>query len=79
MLQPLVLRVRVRADLKRIMSISDSLAELNHSRFQSFQTGVDASSIAPGDNFKQALLAFDGPVCKGMLQHCVACGCRGLA
>lgn len=48
------------------MGISDSLAELNYNRFQTFQTDVDASSLALGDDFKQALLAFDGPVCKGM-------------
>lgn len=43
-------------DLKKLMSISDNLAELNHERYQEFET-----PFTPG-NAKQALLAFKGDV-----------------
>lgn len=47
-------------DLKRLMGISDNLADLNHQRFQAFKTrGKPASS-------KQAALAFNGDVYQGL-------------
>lgn len=47
-------------DLKRLMAISDSLAELNVARFRSFEPGGD---LRLG---KQAVLTFDGDVYKGL-------------
>lgn len=43
-------------DLKKLMGISDKLAELNHNRFQKFTSKFNAS------NSRQALLAFNGDV-----------------
>lgn len=48
-------------DLKRLMKLSDSLAELNHERFQSF----DAKASRPKGS-KQAALAFDGDTYTGL-------------
>ncbi len=47
-----------RTDLKRLMSISDALAELNYQRFQAF----DPES----EDGMQAVLAFDGDVYTGL-------------
>ena len=47
-----------RTDLKRLMSISDALAELNYQRFQAF----DPQS----EDGMQAVLAFDGDVYTGL-------------
>ncbi len=44
------------ADLKKMMSISDKLSELNYQRFQGFSNKFDSK------NSKQAILAFDGDV-----------------
>lgn len=49
------------ADLKRLMKLSDSLAKLNHRRFQDF----DAENPRP-DGSKQAALAFDGDTYVGL-------------
>ena len=55
-----VTRDLTRADLKRLMGISDKLADLNHERFQSFKTrGKPAEA-------KQAALAFNGDVYQGL-------------
>ena len=51
-----VLRDYSEKDLKKLMSISDNLAELNHERYQEFET-----PFSPG-NAKQALMAFKGDV-----------------
>lgn len=48
-------------DLKRLMKLSDALAELNYQRFQSF----DANSTRPQGS-KQAALAFDGDTYTGL-------------
>lgn len=48
------------ADLKRLMNISDSLADLNHARFQSF------GRPRRGDTAKQAALAFAGDTYTGL-------------
>ncbi len=49
-----------RADLKRLMSLSDNLAELNYVRYQSFQP-----NFTP-DNAKQAAFAFRGDTYVGL-------------
>jgi cytoplasmic iron level regulating protein YaaA (DUF328/UPF0246 family) len=46
------------ADLKRLMSISDKLAELNRDRFQAFDPACDDGL--------QAVIAFDGDVYNGL-------------
>ncbi|MEM9478616.1 MAG: peroxide stress protein YaaA [Verrucomicrobiota bacterium] len=48
-----------KARLKKLMSISEKLAELNHGRFQDWTTPFDKT------NAKQALLAFKGDVYTG--------------
>lgn len=48
-----------RADLRRLMSISEKLADLNHARFQAFDP-------APGDEALPAALAFAGDVYAGL-------------
>jgi len=48
------------ADIGKLMSISDKLADLNHGRYQSW-----AQPFSP-DNAKQALLAFKGDVYAGL-------------
>jgi cytoplasmic iron level regulating protein YaaA (DUF328/UPF0246 family) len=53
-----VMRKLRKADLKRLMSISDNLASLNHARFQAF----DPDS----EDGVQAALAFDGDVYDGL-------------
>ncbi|MEM8986895.1 MAG: peroxide stress protein YaaA [Pseudomonadota bacterium] len=49
-----------RGDLKRLMGISDNLADLNYERFQAFKTGGRISGA------KQAGLAFNGDVYTGL-------------
>lgn len=49
------------ADLKRLMKLSDTLARLNHQRFQEFDPGKQRP---PGS--KQAALAFDGDTYVGL-------------
>lgn len=49
------------ADLKRLMKLSDSLARLNHERFQDF----DPKAARPKGS-KQAALAFDGDTYVGL-------------
>ena len=53
-----VARKLKKADLKRLMSISDKLAELNHGRFQAFDPACDDGL--------QAMIAFDGDVYNGL-------------
>src|ERR1700688_1352528 len=53
-----VTRKLKRTDLKRLMAISDKLAELNYERFQAF----DPDS----DDGVQAMIAFDGDVYDGL-------------
>jgi cytoplasmic iron level regulating protein YaaA (DUF328/UPF0246 family) len=53
-----VTRKLKRADLKRLMSISDALAELNYHRFQSFDP--------EGEDGLQAVMAFAGDVYDGL-------------
>jgi hypothetical protein len=45
--------------LKKMMSVSDAVADLNYKRFQSFEDQDE----------KQAALAFDGPAYKGLKAH----------
>lgn len=52
-------RALAPADLKRLMGISDALADLNHARFQAFGT-------AQGEQAKQAALAFSGDTYTGL-------------
>ncbi len=47
-------------DLKRLMHISDALADLNHARFQEF------GDPRPGESAKQAALAFNGDTYTGL-------------
>ena len=49
-------RQLTQSQIKGLMSVSDAIAKLNHTRFQSFET-LSA---------KQAALAFDGPAYKGL-------------
>lgn len=49
-----------RADLKRLMGISDNLADLNYQRFQNLQLK------SSGEGTKQAALAFNGEVYLGL-------------
>jgi hypothetical protein len=53
-----VTRRLTRADLKRLMDISDKLALLNHERFQAFDP--------EGEDGVQAAMAFDGDVYDGL-------------
>lgn len=48
-----------RADLRRLMSISDKLADLNHARFQAFDIESDEGAL-------QAAFAFAGDVYDGL-------------
>ncbi len=54
-----IARTLKRADLKRLMGISDKLADLNVGRFQAFKPGAKASGM-------QAALAFAGDVYTGL-------------
>jgi len=47
-----------RADLKRLMNISDDLADLNYQRFQAFSTGLKGATAAA--------LTFNGDVYQGL-------------
>lgn len=50
---------QTRADLRRLMSISDKLADLNHARFQAFDPEATDTGV-------QAALAFAGDVYEGL-------------
>lgn len=54
-----VTRELTRADLRRLMSISESLADLNFNRFQAFNNDVTDSDL-------QAVFAFAGDVYEGL-------------
>jgi cytoplasmic iron level regulating protein YaaA (DUF328/UPF0246 family) len=54
-----VTRKLSRADLRRLMSISDKLADLNHARFQAFDVAEDEGAL-------QSALAFAGDVYDGL-------------
>jgi cytoplasmic iron level regulating protein YaaA (DUF328/UPF0246 family) len=55
-----ITRTLSAADLKRLMGISDALAELNHARFQ------ELGSPRLGETAKQAALAFNGDTYTGL-------------
>src|SRR5690606_31342693 len=54
------MRKKSPGDLQKLMSISDTLAELNVERFREFTTPFDR------DNAKQSILAFTGDTYKDM-------------
>jgi hypothetical protein len=54
------LKQKSSADLQKLMKVSENIANLNVARFNGFSTPFDL------DNSKQALLAFQGDVYKGM-------------
>ncbi len=54
------LRALKKAELKKLLHVSDKLAELNYQRYQAFKTPFTA------DNAKQAALAFSGDVYQGL-------------
>lgn len=54
-----VTRQLSRADLRRLMSISEALADLNYERFQAFNNEVDENNV-------QAVFAFAGDVYEGL-------------
>jgi len=54
-----VTRELTRADLRRLMSISEALADLNWNRFQAFNNDVTETDV-------QAVLAFAGDVYEGL-------------
>ena len=55
-----VLKKKSARSLKKLMSVSDNIAELNVERFQNYQTPFTL------DNAKQAVLAFKGDVYTGL-------------
>ena len=55
-----VAKTQSSADLKRLMHISDALAEMNYERFQAFRLSNRSNSAKP------AGLAFDGDVYWGL-------------
>jgi len=55
-----VLRKKRKTSLKKLMNISDQLADLNVKRYQHFETPFNT------DNAKQSLLAFKGDVYTGL-------------
>jgi len=54
-----VMKLKDKAALKKMMSVSDAVADLNFKRFQAFDKQEE----------KQAALAFDGPAYKGLKAH----------
>lgn len=55
-----VLKKKSKNDIKKLMSVSDNIAELNVERYQNFETPFSL------DNAKQAALAFKGDVYTGL-------------
>ncbi len=55
-----VMKKKSSADLKKLMAVSDDLAQLNHSRFQEWKIPFTL------DNAKQAILTFKGDVYKSL-------------
>ncbi len=55
-----ILRDKSVNDIKKLMSVSDKIATLNHERYQSFKTPFNLK------NAKQALFAFTGDVYAGL-------------
>lgn len=60
-----VTRKLSRADLRRLMSISDKLADLNHARFQAFDNETTEGAL-------QAVFAFAGDVYDGLAARTLA-------
>lgn len=54
------MRSKTKADLKKLMSVSDSIADLNHGRYQGFLSAEEAKCKAAqhraeGDLFRPAV------------------------
>ena len=54
------LRALETSDLRKLMGVSEKIAELNHDRYQSFRTPFSAKSAGP------CILAFQGDVYQGL-------------
>ena len=61
-----ILREKSPKELSELMSISSSLAELNHQRNNSWELPFDSS------NSRQAIYAFNGDVYKGIDAYSIA-------
>jgi len=68
-----VLKKKRKTSLKKLMNISDQLAELNIHRYQHFETPFNT------DNAKQSLLAFKGDVYTGLEAETFDAGDRAFA
>ncbi|CAM9139514.1 unnamed protein product [Ectocarpus sp. 12 AP-2014] len=66
-----VMRRKKKADLKKLMSISDNIADLNVERFKKFLGSSEVEKMSTAvdlvaDVARPAALAFDGPAYRGM-------------
>ncbi|CAM9561284.1 unnamed protein product [Choristocarpus tenellus] len=61
-----VLRAKKQGELKKLMSVSDTIAALNYERFQSFLPSDQAVTSTDEDRVRPAALAFDGPAFRGL-------------
>eukprot|EP00903_Cladosiphon_okamuranus_P007978 g7700.t1 len=60
------MRGKNKADLKKLMSVSDSIAELNLERFKNFLGSAKVEEGSPEDFARPAALAYDGPAYRGL-------------
>ncbi|EDQ86804.1 uncharacterized protein MONBRDRAFT_27937 [Monosiga brevicollis MX1] len=60
-----VLKRKSAGDLKKLMGLSDNLAQLNRQRYQSWRSHTMATQAAAGA-FRECGLAFDGPAFRGL-------------
>lgn len=57
-----VMRGKSKAEIKKLMGVSDKIADLNLERFKSFKSSAEAKGTSPeaaGDNFRPAVSAVD--------------------
>ncbi len=61
-----VMKSKTKSELKKLLGISDSLAELNHQRYKELRLMGDELGVGEGESdsenvFRPAAYAFDGP------------------
>eukprot|EP01084_Bolivina_argentea_P106237 190168_1 len=67
----LVMKSKTKSELKKLLGISNSLAELNHQRYKELrliddELGAGKGESDSGNVFRPAAYAFDGPAYQGM-------------
>ncbi|CAM9840459.1 unnamed protein product [Ascophyllum nodosum] len=61
-----IMRDKSKSELKKLMAVSDSIADLNNKRFKDFIGADDIGQAKAEDIMRPAALAYDGPAYRGL-------------